>query len=58
MDESIKKGQTIMRECKEAIFEIFKDDNSIPKENLVACINSLFIFSCKEIYFKSRGESK
>ena len=58
MDESIKKGQGIMKDCKEAIFEIFKDDDSIPKENLVACINSLFIWSTKEIYFKSRGENR
>ena len=53
MDESIKKGQEIMKECKEAIFEIFKDDD-IPKENLIACVNSLFIWSTKEIYFKSK----
>ncbi len=53
MDESIKKGQDIMRQCKEAIFEIFKDD-TVPKENLIACINSLFIWSTKEIYFKTK----
>jgi len=57
MDESIKRGQDIMRECKEAVFEIFKDEN-VPKENLIACINSLFIWSTKEIYFKSRGENR
>lgn len=57
MNENIKKGQEIMKECKEAVFEIFKDDN-VPKESLIACINSLFIWSTKEIYFKSRGEKQ
>ena len=57
MDESIKKGQEIMRQCKEAVFEIFKDEN-VPKENLIACINSLFIWSCKEIYFKTKGDKR
>ncbi len=57
MNESIKKGQEIMKECKEAIFEIFKDDD-VPKENLIACVNSLFIWSTKEIYFKSKGDNK
>ncbi len=57
MDESIKKGQDIMRQCKEAVFEIFKDEG-VPKESLIACVNSLFIWSCKEIYFKSRGEKR
>ena len=58
MNESIKKGQEIMKDCKEAIFEIFKDDDTIPKENLVACINSLFIWSTKEIYFKGKGDKQ
>ena len=53
MDESIRRGQEIMQDCKDAVFEIFKDD-SIPKENLIACINSLFIWSTKEIYFESK----
>ena len=57
MDESIKKGQEIMKECKEAVFEIFKDED-VPKEALIACINSMFIWSTKEIYFKSRGEKR
>ena len=57
MDESIKKGQAIMKDCKEAIDEIFADSD-IPKENLVACINSLFIWSTKEIYFQSRGDKR
>ena len=57
MNESIRKGQEIMRQCKEAVFEIFKDDD-IPKESLVACINSLFIWGTKEIYFKSKGDNK
>lgn len=46
-----------MRQCKEAVFEIFKDEG-VPKESLIACVNSLFIWSCKEIYFKSRGEKR
>ncbi len=53
MDESIKKGQEIMKQCKDAVFEIFKDTD-IPKENLIACINSLFIWSTKEIYFREK----
>ncbi|MCD6476769.1 MAG: hypothetical protein J7K26_01205 [Candidatus Aenigmarchaeota archaeon] len=55
MDESIKKGQEIMRQCKEAVFEIFKDID-VSKESLIACINSLFIWGTKEIYFKSKGD--
>jgi len=57
MNESIKKGQEIMKDCKDAIFEIFKDEN-VPKENLIACVNSLFIWSTKEIYFQTRGDKK
>ena len=53
MNETIKKGQEIMKDCKEAVMEIFADSD-IPKEKLVACINSLFIWSTKEIYFKSK----
>ena len=57
MNESIKEGQQIMKECKEAVFEIFKNDD-VPKENLIACINSLFIWSTKEIYFKGKGDKR
>lgn len=52
MKAIIEDGKVMMKECKDAVFDIFEGTN-IPKENLVACINSLFIWYSKEKYFES-----